>query len=255
MIKYMDILQADFAERKEKYNEDWMPFKLHNRFMSKLKHHYTCVEACEYWYDSSPDFDETEEYEELYNMYLDYEEGISQDVWARKALDIILRQDEIAENKRFSKGDYTIEELKAAHDKIEQMLKDYERERLSFNNWIEPYFEGNWGMSQKFVNNFARKILMKFKRSGDLKDRCYIRYNGEDRFTIFIYTRDKNYRDYYLYFVRNEVHKEDIKKREEKIKNQDNRTCNWWGYEHDDNEANTFDCDVLGCENCKYYEE
>ena len=173
--------------------------KLSNRFLDWLFRHYECMELCENFYDSEPHFEDEE-----YNMYLDYKKG-SQMLTGKSIFCLMTAMDEegkIDENHSFCKEEHTIEELAQAYQRVKQAYQDYEMERISKCSWQEPYFKGNYGYSQKFVDDFAREMLMKTKRfPRTIKDRLFIARKG-DEIRIYFYGRDYWEVDYWFIFKR-----------------------------------------------------
>lgn len=90
----------------------------------------------------------------------------------------------------------------------EEWLKDDEH-RLRKLNWIEVYEKGNFGMSQKFVNNLFKKIFedIYYDDEQDWSDRIwstYAVYNtqlNKNTISIFIYNRDRNEYDNWFFLV------------------------------------------------------
>lgn len=71
------------------------------------------------------------------------------------------------------------------------------QERLSFCNWVEPYFKGNWGMSQKFVDSWALNQLKTCRKwTVDKSHRFYIFGEG-NTIEIFAFGRDEYGADYW----------------------------------------------------------
>lgn len=75
---------------------------------------------------------------------------------------------------------------------------------IEFNNWIEVYSNGVWGMSQKDVDKISREHLKNIKR-------CGVSYNGrlyiaEKEDSIFIYYDGRDFAlvDYLWIFNRKE---------------------------------------------------
>lgn len=175
-----------------------------NRFINKLFNHYYVAEHTEHFYDSEPEYDDEE-----FNMYMDYDyiHHRINPASGTALFNTILNSEEIAKeqgNFRFSEEEYTMEELKQAYDKITQQRKDYESRRIEFNNWIEVYSDGIWGMSQKDVDKISREHLKSIKR-------CGVSYNGrlyiaekEDSIFIYYYGRDFALVDYWWIFKRKE---------------------------------------------------
>lgn len=171
-----------------------------NRFIDWLFRRYYVHEHTEHFYDSEPDFEDEE-----FNMYLDYE-------FIHKRIPVssgtaffntILHMDDIAEQKenfRYSEEEHTFEELEQAYNKITKQIEDYKSRKIEFNNWIEPYFNGNWGVSQTTVDRIARRHLERIKK-------CPVSYNGrlfitekEDTILIYYYGRDFVELDYWWIF-------------------------------------------------------
>lgn len=170
--------------------------KLSNKSIDRLFNHYYIEELCENFYDSEPDFDDEE-----FNMYMDY-----QNLYQLTGLtfwNLVSNMEEIKEKKenfKYSKQPHTQEELKAAYDKVIQMYKDYELERIKFNNWQEPYFKGNWDMSQKYVDLFGRDTLRRIRNfPKSIKNRLFIAYK-DDQIRIYFYGRDFWKVDYWFIF-------------------------------------------------------
>lgn len=98
------------------------------------------------------------------------------------------------------------------HEFTEHFYDDYEHydgtpmtdeERMSWCNWVEPMFKGNWGMPQCVVDKWALNQLKKCRKWNiDKSHRFYIKDSGD---TIFIYAfgRDKYYSDFWWIYYRN----------------------------------------------------
>lgn len=172
--------------------------KLSKKYLDWLFRHYYLREIVENFYDSEPDFDEEE-----FNMYMDYpscEKLSCLAIW-----NIVSNIDEIAKQKskfKYSKEYHTINELKNAYNKVKQMYKDYEKIRIEKLTWQEPYFEGNWGCTQRGVDSFGRYFLKKIRNfSKPIKDRLYVSEN-HDEIRIYFYGRDVWEKDYWFTFER-----------------------------------------------------
>lgn len=172
--------------------------KLSKKYLDWLFRHYYLREIVENFYDSEPDFDEEE-----FNMYMDYpscEKLSCLAIW-----NIVSNIDEIAKQKskfKYSKEYHTINELKNAYNKVKQMYKDYEKIRIEKLTWQEPYFEGNWGCTQRGVDSFGRYFLKKIRNvSKPIKDRLYVSEN-HDEIRIYFYGRDIWEKDYWFVFNR-----------------------------------------------------
>lgn len=170
--------------------------KLSNRFIDRLFNHYYLEELCEFFYDSEPDFDDEE-----FNMYMDYQN--SHKLTGLTFWNLVSNMEEIEEKKenfKYSKQPHTKKELKEAHDKVVQMYKDYEQTRITVNNWIEPYFKGNWDMSQEYVDSFGRSVLKHIRNfPKSIKNRLYFA-KKDDQIRIYFYGRDFWEVDYWFVF-------------------------------------------------------
>ena len=81
---------------------------------------------------------------------------------------------------------------------------DGSKEQLSFNNWIDYYAPGQWGMTQKSMECeidkiFKKEILHNKESIGRL---FFYKSNKEDKelINIFYYNRDKERSDYWFVF-------------------------------------------------------
>lgn len=73
----------------------------------------------------------------------------------------------------------------------------YDEENLTFNNWVDPYGEGIWGMSQRKVDQISRDTLYEVRSKPVKKDeRLYIAYE-DDYIFIYWYGRDFMDEDYW----------------------------------------------------------
>lgn len=166
-IRY-DLIEKALNGRK------YHKLKLSNKFIDNIKNHYECSEMCEFFYDSEPELSDIE-----HDMYWAYKHG-----------------DESMESK------YTKEKLKYAHDKVVLRYKVHEEKRIEFNNWIEPYFKGCWGLSQKRVDRIAIDTLKEIQKINvSRKDRLYIN-KDKDFIRIYFYGRDFMGKDYWFIFER-----------------------------------------------------
>lgn len=162
-----------------------------NRFIDWLFRHYFVREFTEHFYDSEPDYDDEE-----FNMYMDYLYIHKQiEPFGRSFFNTLLNLDEIQkkqEDFRYSKNPHTIEELETAYKNILRQREEYKEHRLTFNNWIEPYFDGNWGMTQSSVDKIARRIMKSTKRAPvSYNGRLFISEKGE---YIYIYYFGRDYK-------------------------------------------------------------
>lgn len=198
MIKVDKGLINEELKRDRKNGFEFHYRKLSNRFIDWLFRHYYLHEMCENFYDSEPDFDDEE-----FNMYMDYQN--SHEMTGLTFWNIVSNLEEIEEKKedfRYSKEPHTIEELKAAHDKVVQMYKDYEEHRIKFCNWQEPYFKGNWGMTQKYVDDLGKYTLKKIRNfPKSIKNRLFVTQK-DDQIRIYFYGRDLLKVDYWFIFMK-----------------------------------------------------
>lgn len=166
-------------QKDENNGFDFHYQKLSNKFIDWIFRHYYIHEMCENFYDSEPIFDEEE-----FNMYMDYQNKHQ------------------LKDFSFSKKLHTNQELKTAYDKIVRMYKEYEDTRLKFCCWQEPYFKGNWGMSQIQVDSFGKSVLKNIRKfPQSIKDRIYIA-KKEDQIRIYFYGRDFWKKDYWFIFLK-----------------------------------------------------
>lgn len=193
---YVDkqLIDKELKYKKSVLGLTFIYKKLSKKYLDWLFRHYYVREIIENFYDSEPDFDEEE-----FNMYMDYP---SCEKLSRFA---ICNIDEIAKQKskfKYSKEYHTIEESKNAYNKVNQMYKDYEKIRIEKLTWQEPYFEGNWGITQRKVDSFGRYFINKIRKySKSIKDRLYIS-EGKNEIQIYFYGRDVWEKDYWFTFER-----------------------------------------------------
>lgn len=189
---------------KEELRRDGFKYKkrqLNDKFLNWLFRSYYCLEMVENLYDDEPDVED-----ELFNMYLDYQEEFR--MTPMTFWNVISRQDELKENKRFSKEEHTQEELKEAYEKVTKMIDEHKEERMSNCTWQDLYAKRIWGMSKKQVNQAATDALKTFKRvHEDLTDRVYVgtREDLPDQLRIYLYGRDNPANcgtDYWFIFVK-----------------------------------------------------
>ncbi len=171
-----DLITKELADDKLQYKH----CKLSNRFLSHIFNKYYCLEMCENFYDSEPELDN-----KLDEMHFDF-----------------------MFNK--SESSYKHQDLLDAYIKVKQIYRDYENKRIEFCSWQEPYFDGNWGMSQMEVDNTAKNTLKHIKRKSiSKKDRLYFA-KDEEQIRIYCYSRDYSYRDYWFIFKK-KTNKKNIK--------------------------------------------
>ena len=141
----------------------------------------------EYFYDSEPEYDDEE-----FKMHMDYlyqnkqiETGGTSVFYTFLNLKDIQEEQE---NFKFSEGNYTLEELKNAHLNIEKQRKEFEEQRLTFNNWVELHENGNWEATQEEVKKYGLDVILELFNSYK-KDRWAIAEN-DNEINIYFYGRD-----------------------------------------------------------------
>lgn len=178
-------IRKDLIEKElEKDVNDGFVFKslkrISNSFVDNLFNKWYCHELCEFFYDREPNYDELE-----FDKYMTY-------------CSILEKR-----YHNYCDEEYPIEELKQAYLNILQQRRDFEPRRVELNSWIEPYYKGNWGMTQQRVDDIARDILKKDikKANVPLKDRLfYAEKDGDIR--IYFYGRDIMMCDYWFIFLK-----------------------------------------------------
>lgn len=93
-------------------------------------------------------------------------------------------------------------------DSMYEYWYDSEDGGLDFNNWIEDYEEGVWGMSQKDVERAAKYAVREFSHltrrlNQKVIPRAYITTRGTFKM-VYLYVRDRIGCDYML-FLRKRV--------------------------------------------------
>ncbi len=161
--------------------------KMSNSFLSHLFEFYDCHEMCENFYDREPEVED-----ELYDKYFAYQYG------REEKESSMLSFQTGAEFKNSSSKNWTEEELKEAYFQVKKMYKDFESERIKILNWQEPYFEGNWGLTQAKVNKQAKIVLKQIKKTSVSKKKRLYYGEKDDFFYIYFYGRDFMYKDYWM---------------------------------------------------------
>ena len=170
-ILFKNIDKELIKKELNEYDIKYKRLKLTNKFINNLKNKYTLVEMCENSYDSEP-------IENYLNCKLEYK---------------TVTYEEYNELLKTIDGSL----------KLKKIYQDYEKHRISFCNWQEPTFKGNWGQSQQNVNIYGIRKLKYIKRSGySLKDRLYVGYE-EDYVYIYVYFRDVLYEDIWFVYRKN----------------------------------------------------
>lgn len=180
-IRY-DLIEKELHD-KHSFHKDFKfrKFKLNKKFIDKLMNHYYCTELTEHYYDSEPKFEDIYDGISLYDMDYDYNYNVS-DPWN---LD------------KYKHLNLTKQDFVDAHYKVKKAYKDYREQRMLFNNWIEVFAEGIWGMNQQNVDDYCRESLKMNAKDFNTKDRCYIAKEN-DMIAIYLYGRDIFMQDYWV---------------------------------------------------------
>ena len=191
MINIRKDLIAKELERDIKNGFTFIQRSLSNKLLDSLYNKYNVVEACENSYDSEPHIDDY--ISDIAYMYKYSTEEDLVNPERHFTIDYIL--------KTYNK-EYNREEAKRASEFVEAEYDKYYKSdrRIEFCNWQEPYFDGNWGMSQKYVNIMSRDTLKEFRKlSVSKKDRVYFA-KKEDEIRIYLYGRDVIGNDWWFIF-------------------------------------------------------
>lgn len=165
--------------------------KLSNKLLDNLHNKYNVIEACENSYDSEPHIDSY-----ISDIAYMYKYSTEEDLVNPEGH---FTKDYI--KKAYNK-DYNREEAKKASEFVEAEYNKYYKSdrRIEFCNWQEPYFKGNWGMSQKYVNDMSRDTLKCFRKlSVSKKNRIYFAKKN-DEVRIYLYGRDIIDNDWWFIF-------------------------------------------------------
>lgn len=183
-----DLIRKELNRHK---NLRYKPTKLTNRFIDNLFRHYYVHECCENFYDSEPTFDDEE-----YNMYLDFRDSIT--ITPKTFWKIAIGENR--DDFKFCKQEHTRVEMKAAYLRVTEEYEKYEPKRIEKLTWQEPYFKGNWDMSQEYVDSISRNFINKFKKLPVKKDGRIFMAKDNDRLDIYIYARDVMKTDFWFIF-------------------------------------------------------
>lgn len=178
------------------FNLKFIITNIDNSYINSLFDNYLIKEWVEYFYDSEPDYDDEE-----FKMHMDYLYQNKQiETSGTSIFYTFYNLNDIQDKKedfKFSENEYTLDELKNAHLKIEQQRQDYENVRLTFNNWIELHTKGNWEATQEQVKEYGlNKALTLYKVYK--KDRWAIAENDIE-ICLFFYGRDVKPKCDYLF--------------------------------------------------------
>lgn len=183
-----DLIRKELGRHK---NIKYKPTKLTNRFIDSLFCHYYVHECCENFYDSEPTFDDEE-----YNMYLDFRDSIT--ITPKTFWKIAIGENR--DDFKFCKQEHTRDEMKAAYLHVMEEYEKYEPKRIERLTWQEPYFKGNWDMSQEYVDSISRYFINKFKKLPVKKSGRIFMAKDNDRLDIYIYARDVMKTDFWFIF-------------------------------------------------------
>jgi hypothetical protein len=94
----------------------------------------------------------------------------------------------------------------------EKLVKEYEPRRITFNNWIDPFGDGIWGMDQGKVDEIARNALKEIMDMDvDLSERLYIGFGKDGYAFLYFYGRDFLKKDYWWVMGREPLFPKDEK--------------------------------------------
>lgn len=204
-----DLIEKELSDSPlaEDGRHSFRKFHLHNSFIERLYHQYDCVEMVENFYDSEPDFDAEE-----YNMYLDYSLNHTQNVPMNGTTfyKICLKAGEcedaraqgVEPERRFCKEEHTPEELEQAYQRVKAAYEKYQTRQIEFCNWQEPYFEGNWDMTQECVDRIAIQTLKRVRKVPVSKQERLYMMEQDGYIHIYVYLRDYEKVDYWFIFRR-----------------------------------------------------
>lgn len=177
-----DLIQKELEEGSAA-GLKFQKLKLSNRFIYWLFNNYYVLEYTEHYYDSEPHFEGEE-----FNMYMDYR-----------------YPEDLKSGFRYSKEEHTREELECAYNNIVKQKREYEPRRVEFCNWIEVHCEGNWGASQKQVDEISRCCIEEVGESPTSYDGRLFIAKKEDEIHIYYYGRDFAMVDYWWIFKKRPV--------------------------------------------------
>lgn len=172
------LIKDELSFDKKDFGWEYAYIKPSNKFIDKLLNHYYLHEMCENFYDTEPDYDD-----DLYEKYYEYEFNLAS-----------IPKD-------------LLKEYKDAHEQILRLREEYDKtDRLTYNNWQEPYAEGIWGYTQNKCDRIARKTLklIRKKYGKSLQNRFFVTCNivdGKKMIQIYFYGRDIIELDYWFIFV------------------------------------------------------
>jgi hypothetical protein len=125
---------------------------------------HKCKQVTIYYYDSEPNYGE--------NDIIDY----------------IILEDKIKEQEELTK-----EELKQFEEltyKFENKRKEYHKQKLLKNNWIDHYTRRSWKLSQKDLNHIAKTNIQKLKELNiDFENRIWS-YAKNKNIVYYVFARD-----------------------------------------------------------------
>ena len=187
-------IRKDLIYKELEHNKEftYKPVKSTNRFLDELFRHYYVHECCENFYDSEPEIED-----EIFNMYLDFKDSIE---LTPKAIWETISKGLVEKKLKYSEKEHTREELKVAYLKVMEEYKKYEPKRIEKLTWQEPYYKGNWSMSQEYVDSVSRSFMNRFKKLPVKKNGRVFMAKENDRLDIYIYARDVMKTDLWFIF-------------------------------------------------------
>lgn len=102
------------------------------------------------------------------------------------------------------------------YDEIEASVYDYDTmtytgeirprtwdERICFNNWVDLFGEGIWGMNQRQVDQYAKQLMNDFRKAGHINDsRCWIgNLKWEELEFVHVYLYGRDIHTFDLHFI------------------------------------------------------
>ncbi len=171
MIAIINIRKDLIKKELSRDEFTYMQCNLSNKFLDNLFNKYYCLEMFENYYDREPEVEDR-----LYDMYIDYIDNHNPD-------------------------------LKKYYDRVKQMYSDFEEQRVESCSWQEPFFDGNWGMSQHYVDRTAYTTLKDIKRSHVSKKHRIYFAKKDNQIRIYFYGRDFSIIDYWFIFSKKKKRK------------------------------------------------
>lgn len=182
-----------YVNRDEDVSAKFRTITVDDDWIEKTFNDFYVSEWAEWFFDSEPDSHDGNFTEEEYNMYLDYQEIPENEITVNINSGNLFYnavEREVENRGKFSKYPHTLEELKTAYDKVCKAYADYEPKRLQFKNWVELYSPGNFGMSEKYVNDKAKEMIKYITDNFSDDFRFSVVRENEDGFSLYVFARD-----------------------------------------------------------------